>query len=83
MYTYRDKPFRSLVLPDTFDRLTAPVEHRYVWSELQRWSDDTGLVVEAAAQVGVGPRLKRTTKPARPSGTFSATARPARPARAS
>jgi hypothetical protein len=49
MYTYRDKPFRSLVL-DTFDRLTAPVEHRYVWSELQRWFDDTGLVVDAARE---------------------------------
>ena len=32
MYTYRGKPFRSLEL-DTFDRLSAPVEHRYVWSE--------------------------------------------------
>ncbi len=46
MYGYRRKPFRSLVL-DTFDRLSAPVEHRYVWSELQAWFDDTGLVVDA------------------------------------
>ena len=47
MDTYRGKPFRSLVL-DTFDRLSAPVEHRYVWSELQPWFDRTGLVVDAA-----------------------------------
>ena len=47
MDTYRDKPFRSLVL-DTFDRLSAPVEYRYVWSELQVWFDQTGLVVDAA-----------------------------------
>jgi SAM-dependent methyltransferase len=46
MYAYRRKPFRSLVL-DTFDRLSAPVEHRYVWSELQPWFDATGLVVDA------------------------------------
>ncbi len=49
MSTYRDKPFRSLVL-DTFDRLSAPVEHRYVWSELQRWFDETGLIVDAARE---------------------------------
>ena len=47
MDTYRDKPFRSLVL-DTFDRLSAPVEYRYVWSDLQQWFDETGLVVDAA-----------------------------------
>jgi len=47
MDAYRDKPFRSLVL-DTFDRLSAPVEHRYVWSDLQPWFDRTGLVVDAA-----------------------------------
>ena len=33
MAGYRGKPFRSLFL-DTFDRLSAPVEHRYVWEEL-------------------------------------------------
>jgi len=49
MYGYRRKPFRSLVL-DTFDRLSAPVEHRYVWSELQKWFDDTGLVVDASRE---------------------------------
>jgi SAM-dependent methyltransferase len=47
MDTYRDKPFRSLVL-DTFDRLSAPVEHRYVWSELEPWFAEAGLVVDAA-----------------------------------
>ncbi len=46
MYAYRRKPFRSLVL-DTFDRLSAPVEHRYVWSELEPWFAATGLVVDA------------------------------------
>jgi SAM-dependent methyltransferase len=47
MPAYRGKPFRSLVL-DTFDRLSAPVEYRYVWSDLQPWFDRTGLVVDAA-----------------------------------
>ncbi len=47
MDAYRGKPLRSLVL-DTFDRLSAPVEHRYVWSELAPWFDDAGLVVDAA-----------------------------------
>lgn len=47
MSAYRGKPFRSLVL-DTFDRLSAPVEHRYLWKELAPWFDDTGLVVDAA-----------------------------------
>ncbi|MGB7053327.1 MAG: methyltransferase domain-containing protein [Acidimicrobiales bacterium] len=46
MDAHRGKPFRSLVL-DTFDRLSAPVEHRYVWSELEPWFADAGLVVEA------------------------------------
>ena len=47
MDAYRGKPFRSLVL-DTFDRLSAPVENRYVWSDLQPWFDRTGLVVDAS-----------------------------------
>jgi SAM-dependent methyltransferase len=46
MSAYRDKPFRSLEL-DTFDRLSAPVEHRYVWSELEPWFADAGLTVDA------------------------------------
>ena len=47
MGTYRDKPFRSLVL-DTFDRLSAPVEHRFVWSDLAPWFAESGLVVDSA-----------------------------------
>jgi hypothetical protein len=47
MATYRGKPFRSLVL-DTFDRLSAPVEHRYVWDELAPWFEESGMVVKAA-----------------------------------
>ena len=47
MGTYRDKPFRSLVL-DTFDRLSAPVEHRFTWAELAPWFDESGLVVDSA-----------------------------------
>jgi SAM-dependent methyltransferase len=47
MNAYRGKPFRSVVL-DTFDRLSAPVEHRYVWKDLAPWFADAGLVVDAA-----------------------------------
>ena len=43
--TYRGKPVRSLWL-DTFDRLSAPVEHRYLWSELEPWFREQGLEVE-------------------------------------
>jgi len=43
--TYRGRSWRSLWL-DTFDRLSAPLEHRYVWSELQPWFDKGGLRVE-------------------------------------
>ena len=46
MGTYRDKPLRSLVL-DTFDRLSAPVEHRFVWADLIPWFAESGLVVDA------------------------------------
>ncbi len=47
MAGYRGKPFRSLVL-DTFDRLSAPVEHRYLWEDLAPWFAEEGLVVDAA-----------------------------------
>ncbi|HXQ90677.1 MAG TPA: class I SAM-dependent methyltransferase [Acidimicrobiales bacterium] len=47
MASYRGKPLRSLVL-DTFDRLSAPVEHRYVWADLAPWFEEEGLVVDAA-----------------------------------
>jgi hypothetical protein len=47
MAGYRGKPFRSLLL-DTFDRLSAPVEHRYLWEDLAPWFEEEGLVVDAA-----------------------------------
>jgi SAM-dependent methyltransferase len=47
MDLYRDKPLRGLVL-DTFDRLSAPVENRYVWADLEPWFERAGLVVDAA-----------------------------------
>jgi SAM-dependent methyltransferase len=47
MSAYRGKSLHSLIL-DTFDRLSAPVEHRYVWSELAPWFGRAGLVVDAA-----------------------------------
>jgi SAM-dependent methyltransferase len=49
MFTYRHKPFRSLVL-DTFDRLSAPVEYRYTWPELSTWFEPAGLVVDHARE---------------------------------
>ena len=47
MAGYRGKPFRSLLL-DTFDRLSAPVEHRYLWEELAPWFEEECLVGDAA-----------------------------------
>jgi hypothetical protein len=47
MRAYRGKSLRSLEL-DTFDRLSAPVENRYVWEELAPWFEEAGLVVDAA-----------------------------------
>jgi SAM-dependent methyltransferase len=49
MAGYRGKPWRSLFL-DTFDRLSAPVEHRYVWEELAPWFSEESLVVESARE---------------------------------
>jgi len=49
MASYRGKSYRSLFL-DTFDRLSAPVEHRYVWRELAPWFEEEGLVVDAARE---------------------------------
>jgi SAM-dependent methyltransferase len=43
--TYHRKPMRSLWL-DTFDRLSAPIEHRYVWEEIRPWYVHHGLVVD-------------------------------------
>lgn len=53
--TYRGKPLRSLWL-DTFDRLSAPVEHRYIWPDVEGWfaeyevlsvRDEAGLFITA------------------------------------
>ena len=49
MASYRGKSLHSLFL-DTFDRLSAPVEHRYVWQELAPWFEEEGLVVDAARE---------------------------------
>ena len=43
--TYRQRPLRALWL-DTFDRLSAPVEHRYSRPELEAMLVDAGLDVE-------------------------------------
>ncbi len=43
--TYRGKPARSLWL-DTFDRLSAPTENRYVPAEVEAWFTRAGLRVE-------------------------------------
>jgi SAM-dependent methyltransferase len=45
---YRHRPFRSLWL-DTFDRLSAPIENRYTWEEVEHWFRDAGLNVEAVS----------------------------------
>ncbi|GAC1362772.1 MAG: hypothetical protein NVSMB32_03540 [Actinomycetota bacterium] len=47
--TYRGKPVRSLWL-DTFERLSAPIEHRYTLDELQVWFAAAGVSVEAARE---------------------------------
>ncbi len=47
--TYRGKPLRSLWL-DTFDRLSAPVEHRYRWPELAGWFGRAGLTVTSVRE---------------------------------
>jgi SAM-dependent methyltransferase len=43
--TYRRRPLRSLWL-DTFDRLSAPIEHRYLWTDIRPWFEQAGLSVE-------------------------------------
>jgi SAM-dependent methyltransferase len=43
---YRDKPLRSLWL-DTFDRLSAPIENRYVWTDIAPWFAAAGLNIES------------------------------------
>ncbi|HLX89515.1 MAG TPA: class I SAM-dependent methyltransferase, partial [Acidimicrobiales bacterium] len=49
MAAYRGKTFRAVWL-DTFDRLSAPVEHRYRWEELAPWFAGAGLVVDAVRE---------------------------------
>jgi SAM-dependent methyltransferase len=46
---YHGKPLRSLWL-DTFDRLSAPIEHRYVWRELESWFTSAGLTVQSVRE---------------------------------
>jgi SAM-dependent methyltransferase len=47
--TYHGKPMRSLWL-DTFDRLSVPIEHRYLWEDIRAWYASTGLVVDAVRE---------------------------------
>jgi SAM-dependent methyltransferase len=47
LHIYRGQPFRSLWL-DTFDRLSAPIEHRYVLSEVEPWFERAGFRIESA-----------------------------------
>jgi SAM-dependent methyltransferase len=62
LQTYRGRPLRSLWL-DTFDRLSAPLERRFVWSDVSPWfrsaglrilrvTDDAGLIVLARRNGG-------------------------------
>jgi SAM-dependent methyltransferase len=44
LQTYRGRPLRSLWL-DTFDRLSARLERRFVWSDISPWFTSTGLRV--------------------------------------
>lgn len=46
---YHGKPLRSLWL-DTFDRLSAPIEHRYIWRELESWFVSAGLTVQSVRE---------------------------------
>jgi len=47
LHAYRKRPVRSLWL-DTFDRLSAPIEHRYVLSDVQPWFERADLRIESA-----------------------------------
>lgn len=46
LQTYRGRPVRSLWL-DTFDRLSAPIENRYVWADIEPWFRRASLTVES------------------------------------
>ncbi len=43
---YHGMPMRSLWL-DTFDRLSAPIEHRYLWEDVRPWYTHRGLAVDS------------------------------------
>lgn len=49
LQTYRGRPLRSLWL-DTFDRLSAPIEKRYLWHEIEPWFQAAGLDVQAVRE---------------------------------
>jgi SAM-dependent methyltransferase len=46
---YHGRPLRSLWL-DTFDRLSAPIEHRYLWRDLESWFTSAGLTVQSVRE---------------------------------
>ena len=48
---YRGSPLRSLWL-DTFDRLSAPLEHRFTWEDVQPWVAEAGFDVLAVRTWG-------------------------------
>jgi SAM-dependent methyltransferase len=45
LQAYHGKPMRALWL-DTFDRLSAPIEHRYTWADIRPWYEARGLLVD-------------------------------------
>ena len=47
--SYRQRPVRSLWL-DTFDRLSAPIENRYTWADIEPWFRDERLTVESVRE---------------------------------
>ena len=42
---YRGRSLHTLWI-DTFDRLSAPVEHRFTWPDIEPWFEQAGLAVE-------------------------------------
>ena len=48
---YRGNPLRALWL-DTFDRLSAPIETRYIWDEVRPWFERAGLDVRSVSERG-------------------------------
>jgi SAM-dependent methyltransferase len=49
LLAYRNRPLRSLWL-DSFDRLSAPSEARFVWSDVAPWFTRAGLTVQAVSE---------------------------------